>query len=380
MLVAGEPSGDLLGARLMSALGERTHGRARFFGVGGEAMSAQGLESLFPMSELSVMGLAEVLPRVPRLFRRLRETQAAALAAGPDALVTIDSPGFNFRLAKRLRGHGIPLVHYVAPSVWAWRPGRARKVAGFLDHLLALLPFEPPYFERHGLACSFVGHPAVEGGVGAGEGERFRQGHQVGAAPLVLLLPGSRMMEVGRHLPIFEATLARLRRGQPDLVAALPAAPAVAGAVLTGVGRWPGRNLVVVGEAEKFDAFAAADAALAVSGTVTLELALAATPTVVAYRGNLLSAAIARRLLRIEHVSLANILLGRELQPEFLQENCQADGLAAALEARLAGGADEPLAEAARALKSMLAPDGARPSSRAADVVLEVVRKGRGAS
>jgi lipid-A-disaccharide synthase len=380
MLVAGEPSGDLLGARLMAALGERTGGRARFSGVGGEAMSAQGLQSLFPMSELSVMGLAEVLPRVPRLLRRLRETRTAALATRPDALVTIDSPGFNFRLAKRLRSNSIPIVHYVAPSVWAWRPGRARKVAGFLDHLMALLPFEPPYFERHGLACSFVGHPAVEGGVVAGEGGRFRQRHEVGATPLLALLPGSRMMEVARHLAIFEATLARLRHGQPELVAVLPAAPAVASAVLTGVGRWPGRNLVVVGAAEKLDAFAAADAALAVSGTVTLELALAATPTVVAYRGNPLSAAIAKRLLCIEHVSLANILLGRELQPEFLQENCRAEDLAAALETRLAGRTDESLAEAARTLKSMLTPEGTSPSLRAADVVLEVIRMSQASS
>lgn len=377
MLVAGEPSGDRLGARLMAALAERTEGRVHFSGVGGEAMAAEGMTSLFPMTELSVMGLAEILPRAPRLLGRLRQTHDAALAARPDVLVTIDSPGFGFRLAKRLKRSGLPLVHYVAPTVWAWRPGRAKRIAGFLDHLLALLPFEPPYFERHGLACSFVGHPVVEGGAGRGDGVRFRARHGLGEAPLLALLPGSRSMEVERHLPIFETTLVRLRRQRPGLVVAVPAAPAVATAIMTGVGRWPGRNLVVMGEAEKFDAFAAAEAALAVSGTVTLELALAGTPTVVAYRASPLTAAIVRRLIRVDYASLTNILLEREVQPEYIQENCRPDRLAAAVEVMLSEPRADGLSEHSRSLRSMLTPGDTSPSLRAADVVLKVVASAR---
>ena len=367
MLVAGEPSGDLLGARLMQALVARTGGRVRFSGIGGEAMAAAGLDSLFPMTELSIMGLAEILPRVPRLLRRLSQTRDAALAARPDVLVTIDSPGFAFRLAKRLRGRGIPLVHYVAPSVWAWRPGRAKTVAGFLDHLLTLLPFEPPYFERHGLACSFVGHPAIEGGMAEADGSRFRDHHGIAEAPMLAVLPGSRAMEVERHLPIFEATVGRLRQRWPDLVVALPTAPTVADAVASEIGRWPSRNLVLEGEGEKFDAFAAADAALAVSGTVTLELALAGTPTVVAYRTSPLTAAIVGKLILVEHVSLANILLEREVQPELIQARCRPDLLTAARSR------DETPDRTTETLRAMLTSDAASPSLAAADAVLAVI-------
>lgn len=377
MLVAGEPSGDLLGGRLMAALRERRGEQIRFSGIGGPQMAAQGLDSLFPISDLSVMGFLEVLPRLPKLLSRLRQAHLAALRLRPDALVTIDSPGFSFRLAKRLAGAGIPRIHYVAPTVWAWRPGRAKAVAGFLEHLMAFLPFEPAYFEPHGLACTFVGHPAAE--VEPGDGAAFRCRHGIdAAAPLLAVLPGSRRMELGKHLPIFEATLARLRARWPELVAVVPAASGVAESVITRVGRWSGRNLTVLGEAEKRDAFAAANGALAVSGTVTLELALSRTPAVIAYRGNPISAAIVRRLALVRNASLVNILLQREEQPELLQANCRPEKLAEAVANLLTQSRERQLEATARTIRQMLTPEGARPSLKAADVVLQVAARATG--
>jgi len=355
----------------MAALRHRCGDAIRFSGVGGEHMTAQGLDSLFPISDLSVMGFFEVLPRLPRLLARLKQVREAALDLRPEALVTIDAPGFNFRLAKRLSGAGIARIHYVAPTVWAWRPGRAKEIAGCLEHLMTFLPFEPAYFEPHGLPSSFVGHPAVEAAGGDGIGFRRRHGVEA-AAPLLVVLPGSRRMEIERHLPIFEAAVRRLRDRWPRLATAVPAAPGVADSVITAVGRWPGRNLTVLGEAEKLDAFAAAEAALAVSGTVALELALASTPTVIAYRGNPLSAAIVRRLALVRYASLVNILLQREEQPERLQENCRPDQLSDAVAGLLAQGRQRTAKATACTIRRMLTPDGARPSQKAADVVLRV--------
>ena len=223
-LVAGEPSGDQLGARLMAALREESGGQLRFAGVGGERMAEAGLESLFPIHELAVMGIIEVIPKIPLVLRRVRETAAAARAARPAALVTIDAPSFTLEVSERLKGEGFPRIHYVAPSVWAWKPWRAKSMAGYLDHLLALLPFEPPYFERHGLATTVVGHPAVE----AANERRldpaaFRRRHGLPeAATAVCVLPGSRMGEVRRHEPVMAGALALLKKRLPDLHALAP--------------------------------------------------------------------------------------------------------------------------------------------------------------
>lgn len=376
-LVAGEPSGDALGARLMAALKRRTEGRVRFAGVGGEAMAGEGLLSLFPMSELSVMGAAEVLPRLPAILRRIRETAAHALAAAPAAVVTIDAPDFSFRVGRRLAGRGIPLVHYVAPSVWAWRPGRARHIARFLDHLLALLPFEPPYFEREGLSCTFVGHPVLESGAGAGDGPGFRRRHGVAeGAPLVAVLPGSRMGEVTRLLPVFAATVARLAAARPELRLVVATVPAVAEAVRRAVAGWPAPPLVVAGEREKYDAFAAADAALAASGTVALELAMAATPAVIAYRMSALTSWLAKRLIRVKFVNIVNLVLERPAVPEFLLDRCTPENLAPALE-RLLDDAEARAAQKAAAGQALdlLGRGGPPPSERAAEVVLETIRR-----
>ena len=370
-IIAGEPSGDALGAALMAALKARSE--VSFAGVGGPLMAAQGLTSLFPMKELTVMGLAEILPLIPAMLRRIAGTVAEIRSLGPAALVTIDSPGFNFRVASRLKGAGIPLVHYVAPSVWAWRPGRARKIAGFLDHLLAVLPFEPPYFEAVGLPCTFVGHPVLESGAGDGDGPGFRRRHRISPeAPLIVALPGSRSSETGPLLPIFGQALALLEGRHPGLSAVVPTTDALGPEVEAAVRRWPLPGLVL--RRDKFDAFAAADAALAASGTVALELAMARTPAVIAYKVNPASAFLARRLLRITYVSLVNLILERRAVPEYLQEDCRPERLADALDGLLADdGARLAQANAAEEALSRLGLGGPSPSDRAAGAVLDLI-------
>jgi lipid-A-disaccharide synthase len=375
-IIAGEQSGDLLGGRLMAALRERTSNNISFAGIGGEKMMAEKLDPLFPMSELSVMGLIEVVPRIPQLLKRIRQSVDAVARLRPAALVTIDAPDFSFRVARRVHALGIPCIHYVAPTVWAWRPGRAKMVAQFLDHLLALLPFEPPYFETVSLPCTFVGHPAIEGGAGKGDGAAFRHRHAVPAhRPIVAMLPGSRPGEVERLLPIFVAALQRLQ-GKHSFVAAVPVVPAVAHYVRAGLAGSGLDAILVEGEADKFDAFAAAQAALAKSGTGTLELALCSVPSVIAYRVNALSYAIARRMGRVRFIGLPNIILDRALMPELLQDDCRPDRLAVEL-ARLF---DDPEArgvqiEGAGEVRRLLSGPAGSPSVAAADIVLEMIGK-----
>ncbi len=378
-LVAGEPSGDVLGARLMAALKRVSGGAVRFAGVGGERMTAEGLESLFPMREISVMGYLEVLPRIPLLLARIHDTAEVVHHLLPHVVVTIDSPGFTLRVADRLSRLGVPRVHYVAPQVWAHRPGRAARIAATFDHMLALFPFEPPYFERVGLPCSFVGHPIVEEGADRGDGEGFRARHGIAPGKTVIAcLPGSRAGEVSRLLPVFGETLSRLAR-ETDIAVALPSVPAVAETVRRAVADWPFETVVTTERSEKYDAFAAARAALAASGTVVLELALAGVPAVVAYRANPLTAWVARRTITLSHVSLVNIILEREVMPEFLQERCRADLLCEAL-SKLVSDADARAAqiEAEGEVARLLAGEGAgTPSERAAAIVLAIAARSR---
>lgn len=373
-IVTGEPSGDLLGARLMAALSRATNGRARFMGVGGESMQAQGLDSLADLSEFAVMGFVEVLPKAARILRRVREITDAIVAARPDVLITVDSWGFTGRLnrAVRARGLGIPQIHYVAPMVWAWKEKRAEGVAKAVDHLLCLLPNEPPYFERHGLACTHVGHPVVEGGAGKGDAAGFRAVHGIPAeAPLLCVLPGSRRSETGRLLPVFADALARLRVRFPDLHVVAPTVATVAADVERAARAWPVPAVVVRGEAARYDAFAAADAAMAASGTVGLELALAKVPHLVAYRVSGFSAWLVRRLVTVRYVNLVNLTLDRAVVPELLQEDCTGPALAAMVERLLT---DDALRAAQRDAFAeatvQLAGGPGRPSDRAAAVVL----------
>lgn len=381
-LIAGEPSGDALGAALMAGL-RTLDPEVSFTGVGGPLMQAQGLDSLFPMDELSVMGLAEVLPRYRQLRRRIAQCADAVLQDKPDALITVDSPDFSLRVARQVKdASDIRTVHYVAPTVWAWRAGRARRMASVIDQVLALFPFEPPYMEAEGMRCDFVGHPVVaEPQAGAAEAAGFRAAHGIdGDAPLILVLPGSRLGEVGRLAPIFGEALRPVLAQHPRARVVVPAASSVAGRVEDLVSRWPGAPLVLDPrgrpEAEalgaKRAAFRAADAALAASGTVSLELAAAGTPMVVAYDMNWISRQVIRRMLRIDTVTLVNIVSRTRTVPEFLGEACKPGPIGAALNALL----DDKTIRAAqlaaeRETMLRLGQDGEAPGLRAARAVLD---------
>lgn len=361
----------------MRALREATAGRVRFAGVGGEQMAEQGLQSLFPLADIAVMGLLEVLPRAPLILRRVRETAADIERRRPAALVTIDSWGFTGRVAKRLKAAASPTprIHYVAPMVWAWRPGRARGMARLVDHLLCLLPNEPPYFQAVGLATTHVGHAVIESGAERGDGPGFRRRHAIDAtAPLLCLLPGSRPGEVSRLLPILEDTVRLLAVRHPGLRVVIPTVDVVAARVARAAAGFGA--VVVRGRGEKYDAFAAADVALAASGTVAVELALAGLPAVITYRVSPVTAAIGRRLLRIRHVNLINILLDRTAVPELLQEHCRPERLAEAVSGLLADpGAREAQRAAGREALARLGYGGPKPSTRAARVILDLVAR-----
>lgn len=381
-LVAGEPSGDRLGGALLAGLRELAPG-AEVAGVGGPAMAAQGLESLFPMEDLAVMGVAEVLPRLPLLLRRLRETAEAATAFAPDALIGIDSPDFCLRAAARVRAArpGQRVIHYVAPSVWAWRPGRAAKMARVVDHVLALLPFEPPYMEAAGMSCDFVGHPAAAAPQ-ATPAEAAAIRAEFGLAPgqpLLILLPGSRRGEVTRLAPVFAETLRRLRAALPGLAAVAPVVAGTADLVAQLMPEAAGGPRLLdprgrpeaEAEARKRALMAAADAALAASGTVSLELAAAGTPMVIAYRLNPISALIARRLVRIDTATLVNLVTETRTVPEFLQQDCVPERLAPEV-ARLLIEPEAAAAQRAAAAETMalLGRGGEPPGLRAARSVL----------
>jgi lipid-A-disaccharide synthase len=373
-VVAGEQSGDLLGARLIAAL-RAASPRLRFAGVGGPRMAEQGVQTLFPMQELAVMGLVEVLPRLHRLRRRLAETVADVLARRPAVLVTIDSPGFTLRLLRRLHGKGIRRVHYVAPQVWAWKERRVRSFPGLWDRLLCLFPFEPEFFASHGLEAVFVGHPVLQSGVDGGSAARFRATHSVPEnAPVLVLMPGSRRSEASRLLPVFAATLSLLAPKLPNLVPVIPTAPAVAGIVREASGGWTRPPLVVSDLTDKHDAYAAAAAALTKSGTSTLELALAGVPMAVTYRINPVSAMLAAHMLRIPHVAMVNILAGRAVVPELLQRDCTPQKLAAVVSRLLGDGSAVAEQRAAfREVRSQLAAPFGTPAEAAARAVLSVL-------
>ncbi|MCK5276645.1 MAG: lipid-A-disaccharide synthase [Alphaproteobacteria bacterium] len=374
-MIAGEPSGDVLGARLMAALRDLTGGKVEICGVGGEMMREQGLESLFPMEELSVMGIAEILPHLPRLLRRIRETAAAVDRAAPDALVTIDSPDFTRRVVRRVTDRAIPRIHFVAPTVWAWRPWRAKGFARDFTHLLALLPFEPPWFESVGLPCDFVGHPVIESGADKGDGAAFRARHGIAAdAPVVCVLPGSRRGEIVRLAGDFGSAMTLLVKQHSGMRLVVPTVEAMAPMVRDLAAGWPGSPIVLQGAAERYDAMAASNAALAASGTVALELALARVPTVVAYRVAPLTHFIVRRLLSIDFGNLINIIEDREIVPELIQGDCRPDRLAEALE-RMLGPEGVAQTEAMQPALSQLGLGGEAPSRRAAQAVLDIIAR-----
>lgn len=381
-LVAGEPSGDKLGAALMAGLKTLAPG-VEFAGVGGPLMQAEGLTSQFPMEELSVMGVTEVLPRLPGLLRRVRECAAAVTAGDFAALITIDSPDFSLRVAAKVKAARPDLrtIHYVAPSVWAWREERATKMARVIDHVLALLPFEPPYMTAAGMGCDFVGHPVVAEPQGDAQAAMaFRAAHGIAPdAPVMLVLPGSRRSEVTRLASTFGEALRPVVAQNPALRVVVPTLATVASAVIEATATWPGAPVVLdpragSDAAEKRAAFAAADVGLAASGTVSVELAASETPMVIAYDMNWISRRIIASKLKVDTVTLVNLVSETRDVPEFLGEACKPAPIAAALNALLAGGAALEAQRAAAALTmDRLGRGGEAPGLRAARAVLDAL-------
>lgn len=376
--IAGEPSGDLIGASIVRELSAQTGNNIRLAGIGGESMTAAGLDSQFPMQELSVMGLAEVLPHVRHILRRMRETADHIRALQPDIIVTIDSPSFCLGVLKRLGDKGKPpRVHVVAPTVWAWRSGRVKKFARLLDHILVILPFEPPWFEKAGLPATFIGHPILERGIEEADGAAFRQTHSIPPdTPVLGVFPGSRRGEVQRHLPVFEKTIRNIAADYPGLHIVLPTLVHLKAALREAVSDWPVPVTVITGETERYAAMAACDTALAVSGTVALELARAAVPTVITYRSNPLTIFVVRRMVKIDYIHIGNIILGREAVPERIQEECDPDILARDLRSLMDDGTvrARQMGDMADALKQ-LAPEGGMPGEVAARTVLGLINR-----
>ncbi|HEX4860101.1 MAG TPA: lipid-A-disaccharide synthase [Rhizomicrobium sp.] len=377
MLVCGEPSGDLLGAQLMAGLKQASGGDVEITGVGGPAMGAEGLKSLYPLDTTAVMGLREVVPRIPAILRRVREASDFALKTRPDAVVLIDSPDFTHRIAQRLKrvDPTIRTINYVAPQVWASRAYRAKKMARYFDLVLALLPFEAPFFERYGLRSIVVGHPVIERATRMTGGAAFRARHGIAAdAKLLAVLPGSRTSEIRFILPVFRDAVAKIAARVPGLITVLPTVPHVAARVRAATQDWPTPIVLLENDGEKYASFDAADAALAASGTVTTELALAGTPMVVGYRVGSLTYALASLIMNVRYITLVNVLLDREAVPEFVQSRCTPQNLAAAVTALLTdkGAALHERADLEKAAE-MLGKGGEAPSLRAARAILEFV-------
>lgn len=386
-LVVGEESGDFLGGALMQSLKAMVADdtRIEFVGVGGRRMAGEGLDSLFDIADTSVMGLSAVLARLPLIVKRVYQTVDALVAADPDVIVIIDSPDFTHSVAKRVRKKAphIPIVGYVSPSVWVWRPERARKMSAYVDQLLALLPFEPEVHQRlGGPRTHYVGHPLIErlDELRPHEGERSDLSQT--DAPVLVVLPGSRGSEVERLLDVFGQTVARLHDAYPHLEVLLPAVPHLAKRIEEGVESWPVKPTLVHGEEGKHEAFRRAHAALAASGTVTLQLAISGVPMAVAYKVDWFFRRLKdlNRIVKIVQVTsmvLPNIILGRNVIPEFLDDEVTPEQMSSELLDLLRpGAARDAQIEAFGELDQIMAlPDGQSQSEAAARVVLDVLNR-----
>lgn len=378
--IVGEPSGDQIGAHLMRALTDRAGGDIGFAGIGGPAMERAGLDTLFPIDLFAVMGL-DFLPGLREILKRMKQLEADIAAMRPDCVVMIDAQTLSSRMGKRLRRLPVPLVQYVAPTVWAWRAGRAAKVAGYLDHLLTIFPFEEPYFAAHGLPVTFVGHPAAEPDAPSPAAvDAFRKAH-VRGSPVLSLLPGSRRKELRRQIPLFRDVIGRLKESGIDPFCIMPVVSSVASLAESLSGDWPADLVRLPAESSKYLAFAAADAAIAASGTVTVELAFAGTPTVVTYRLPWHESRIGRMVLRTPFVSAVNIAAGEEIMPECVLEKCRPALIVERLASILS---DDSLrakqSERLRAVADQLRVPGRKPSAIAAEAILEVAGSGRAGS
>jgi len=377
-IVANEESGDRLGASLIGALRQSTQGRAHISAVGGAQMAKQGVPSLFPIGDLAFIGLSSIPAALPKSLRRIREATDAVIAARPDVLVIIDSPDFTHRVARRVRARtsAIPIVDYVCPSVWAWRPQRARTMCAYVDHVMALLPFEPKVMkELGGPPCSYVGHPLIEQ-ISELRPNELEARLRVAGPPLLLVMPGSRASEIRRMAPVFGKAIARVAQQFGAIEVVVPAVPRLADKVRRAIALWSVPARVVTEHSEKQEAFRTARAALTKSGTSTLELAVAGVPMIAAYKVSLVEELVARLLINVPSVILANLVLAENVVPEFLQRDCTAERLAKALLPLLS---DTP--ERRRQVEAFARLDGimeigkAAPSDRAASVVLDYARQ-----
>jgi len=373
-IIAGEPSGDVLGARLMAALNDTTSQGVRYSGVGGPQMEAQGLHSLFDYSQLAVMGLLEVLPQAPKLLRRIRDVATTIETLRPDAIVTIDAPSFVFAVLRRLKTHAQPRIHYVAPQVWAWRPRRVHKLKKYVDHILALFPFEPAYFDTAGMPCTFVSHPVLETVASAEEGRAFRTRHGIAADALLLCaLPGSRRTEVQKLKPVIMESIARLASRHENLHVVIPTVSTVFEDV-RAIAPAGVPTTIIEDAAEKSAAMAASDVAISASGTATLELACASVPAVVIYKVALLTGWLGRFLVNVKYASIVNIMADREVLPEFLQEYCKPKKIVAAINELIENESRRrEVIDAEIAVVRQLAFDGQTPSERAAEETLRII-------
>ncbi len=380
-IIAGEASGDLLGARLMKALKSR-YGNVSgvsFSGVGGAAMKAEGLESLFSVEDISVMGVAEVLPSLGKILKRMRQTGEVLEQEKPDILVTIDSPDFNFRVVRKLRRRmeSLPLmVHYVAPTVWAWRPKRAAKIARLYDGLICLFPFEPPYFLKEGLKARFCGHPVLEAGLDDADGGALRARLGIPAnAPVLGFFPGSRKGELKRTGPVLRAAAFKTVAHKKEAHILCLTLPHLEEKVRALLQDSPCPVHVVTDFQRKGDVFAALDAAVATSGTIGLELAVAGVPHVIGYRMSLLSWSLIRWRIKAPYAHLGNILLNRLVVPECLQQECTAEKIGLFLEPLLEGATAEAAAQRqafVRLKDSLRGAGGEAPSAQAAAFILDL--------
>ena len=380
-VMAGEVSGDIIGARLIREIKRLRRHKFSFAGVGGEQMTKEGVQSLFPISEMAVMGIFELVPHVPNLIRRIHETVQDIIAKKPVAVISIDSKAFTMRVAKLIQkqqkesDNEIKLIHMVAPTVWAWRPGRAKNISKFLDHLLTLFPFEPPFFTRHGLPTTFIGHPLAEQPVGCSS--IYRNIHDVDeATKIICLLPGSRPGEIKRLLPIFKKTLDLLLKKYPNIHIAMPTVVSVEGMLRRKTLDWETPVSIITDPEMKLNAFAASSAALAASGTVTLELAVAKVPSVIAYKVNPLSAIVGYFLVNQDAVVLPNKLTDEEIFPLYLQWKCTPYNLYEAVIQKIENPTDQ-LIEVSDAIRNMLRPNGQSSQNLAAQIIINLVEGGK---
>ena len=377
-LIAAEESGDRLGAALMKALRVQLGGDATFTGIGGRHMAEEGMASLFPIEPLSIIGLVAIPRKLPMILRRIREATDAVLKAQPDILVIIDSPDFTQRVAKRVRKRNpsIPIVNYVSPTVWVWRPRRAKAMRAYVDRLMAVLPFEPEVHRRlEGPPCTYVGHPLLEN-LAALRPNSEELKRRDASPPILVLLPGSRGSEIARNMTVFGVTLKLLKAMGVDFEPVLPTMPNLVERVRAAAANWEVQPRIVVSDDNKLSAFRTARAALAKSGTVTLELALAGVPMVAVYRVTPVEAFIARRVIQTTSIILPNIILGENVIPEFLQDDFTPEKLAPILRDVLAATpVRQRQIDAFRRLEGIMSTDGKRPSERAADVVIEAYRE-----